>query len=58
MTRPPHVVAGFRARLRELYDAAEHNRPSEVFRHLRGLVPEYQPTPGLMTVGAPYPDDF
>jgi FlaA1/EpsC-like NDP-sugar epimerase len=58
MTRPPVVVAGFRAGLHELYDAAEHNRPDEVFRHLRRLVPEYSPTPGLVSAGAPYPDDY
>jgi FlaA1/EpsC-like NDP-sugar epimerase len=58
MTRPPVVVAGFRAGLHELYDAAEHNRPDEVFRHLRQLVPEYSPTPGLVSAGAPYPDDY
>ena len=45
MTRPPHA-AGFHAGLRELYDAAAHNRPDEVFRHLRRLVPEYSPAPG------------
>ncbi|HEY0693819.1 MAG TPA: nucleoside-diphosphate sugar epimerase/dehydratase [Kribbella sp.] len=61
MTRPPRAVPGFRAGLRELYDAASHNRPDEVFRHLRRLVPEYNPAPGLVsavTAGAPYPDDF
>jgi FlaA1/EpsC-like NDP-sugar epimerase len=61
MTRPPHACPGFRAGLRELYDAASHNRPDEVFRHLRRLVPEYTPAPGLMSTcaaGAPYPDDF
>ena len=61
MTRPPPAVPGFRAGLHELYDAAAHNRPDEVFRHLRRLVPEYTPAPGLMsavTAGAPYPDDF
>jgi FlaA1/EpsC-like NDP-sugar epimerase len=58
MTRPLRAVTGFRAALRELYDAAEHNRPDEVFRHLRRLVPEYEPAPGLVSVGAPYPDDF
>ncbi|GAA1601715.1 hypothetical protein GCM10009804_67850 [Kribbella hippodromi] len=58
MTRPPQPVPGFRAGLRELYDAASHNRPDEVFRHLRRLVPEYSPAPGLVSAGAPYPDDF
>ncbi|GAA1644449.1 hypothetical protein GCM10009744_38840 [Kribbella alba] len=61
MTRPQRAVPGFRAGLRELYDAASHNRPDEVFRHLRRLVPEYNPAPGLVsavTAGAPYPDDF
>jgi FlaA1/EpsC-like NDP-sugar epimerase len=58
MTRPPKAAAGFRADLHELYDAAAHNRADEVFRHLRRLVPEYNPTPGLVSAGAPYPDDF
>jgi FlaA1/EpsC-like NDP-sugar epimerase len=58
MTRPPRVVAGFRAGLHELYDAAAHNRADEVFSHLRRLVPEYNPAPGLVSAGAPYPDDF
>jgi FlaA1/EpsC-like NDP-sugar epimerase len=58
MTPPPHAVAGFRAGLRELYDAAAHNRADEVFGHLRRLVPEYSPAPGLVSAGAPYPDDF
>ena len=61
MTRPARAVPGFRAALRELYDAASHNRPDEVFRHLRRLVPEYAPAPGLVSAasaGAPYPDDF
>lgn len=61
MTRPARAVPGFRAALRELYDAASHNRPDEVFGHLRRLVPEYSPAPGLVsaaTAGAPYPDDF
>jgi FlaA1/EpsC-like NDP-sugar epimerase len=61
MTRPPHILPGFRAGLRELYDAASHNRADEVFQHLRRLVPEYNPAPGLVsavTAGAPYPDDF
>jgi len=61
MTRPPKAVPGFRSGLRELYDAASHNRPNEVFQHLRRLVPEYSPAPGLVSTvaaGAPYPDDF
>jgi len=37
----------FRAQLRELYDAAAHNRPDEVLGHLHTLVPEYAPTPRL-----------
>jgi FlaA1/EpsC-like NDP-sugar epimerase len=58
MTRPPQAAAGFRAGLHELYDAAAHNRADEVFRHLRRLVPEYSPSPGLVSAGSPYPDDF
>jgi FlaA1/EpsC-like NDP-sugar epimerase len=58
MTRPPQAVAGFRAGLHELYDAAAHNRADEVFRHLRRLVPEYNPAPGLVPAGAPYADDL
>jgi FlaA1/EpsC-like NDP-sugar epimerase len=58
MTRPPRAAAGFRAGLRELYDSAGHNRPDEVCRHLRRLVPEYTPAPGLVSAGAPYPDDY
>ena len=58
MTVAPPPPAGFRAGLQELYDAAAHNRPDEVFRHLRRLVPEYSPTPGLVSACAPYPDDF
>ena len=53
-------AAGFRAGLRELYDAASHNRPDEVFAHLRELVPEYTTTlaPVPMTTTAPYADDY
>jgi FlaA1/EpsC-like NDP-sugar epimerase len=52
---------GFRSMLRELYDAAWHNRPDEVFDHLRRLVPEYQPASQLVPAlvsAAPYPDDY
>lgn len=53
----------FRARLHDLYGAAAHNRPDEVFGHLHGLLPEYAPTPrmtaDLVPVAAgPYPDDY
>jgi FlaA1/EpsC-like NDP-sugar epimerase len=58
MTAAPPPPTGFQAGLRELYDAAAHNRPDEVFGHLRRLVPEYSPSPGLVSAGAPYPDDF
>jgi len=58
-TRPGELAAGFRATLRELYDAASHNRPDEVFGHLRRMVPEYVPAPGLVPAAAtPYPDDY
>jgi FlaA1/EpsC-like NDP-sugar epimerase len=58
-TRPPELSAGFRAKLRELYDAAAHNRADEVFQHLRRMVPEYSPSPGLVgAIAAPYPDDY
>jgi FlaA1/EpsC-like NDP-sugar epimerase len=62
MTRPSHSqpVPDFQANLHDLYDAASHNRPDEVFRHLRRLVPEYLPAPGLVPAlahSAPYPDD-
>jgi hypothetical protein len=61
MTKPPRAAAGFRGSLRELYDAASHNRADEVFGHLRRLVPEYTPAPALVSAvaaDAPYPDDF
>ncbi len=62
MTRPVLPAAGFGARLQELYDAARHNRPDEVFEHLSRLVPEYrrparQRVP-VLTAPAVYPDDF
>lgn len=50
MTVAPDPPAGFRAGLRELYDAAAHNRPDEVFRHLCRLVPEYRPTTSRLRV--------
>ncbi len=51
---------GFRAGLGELYDSARHNRPDEVFAHLRELVPEYTPTlaPVPTATAAPYADDY
>lgn len=61
MATPPVPVAGFRATLHELYEAAFHNRPEEVVEHLRSLVPEYVPTPRLVPALAdtsPYPDDY
>ncbi|HEY3002860.1 MAG TPA: UDP-N-acetylglucosamine 4,6-dehydratase family protein, partial [Kribbellaceae bacterium] len=60
MVRAGAPRPGFRARLQDLYDAASHNRPDEVFAHLRRLVPEYAPTPGLVSAAAntPYPDDY
>jgi FlaA1/EpsC-like NDP-sugar epimerase len=62
MTRPPELPGGFRAGLRQLYDAAAHNRPDEVFELLRELVPEYSPAPRLVpaagVAAAPYPDDY
>jgi FlaA1/EpsC-like NDP-sugar epimerase len=61
MARPTAPTEGFRAGLHELYDAAAHNRPDEVFAHLRRLVPEYAPTPRLVPAlvsTAPYPDDY
>ena len=53
-------VTGFRAGLRELYDAARHNRPDEVFAHLRKLVPEYAPTLASVPLvpATPYADDY
>lgn len=52
-------VTGFRAGLRDLYDAARHNRPDEVFAHLRKLVPEYAPTLAPVPAAvAPYADDY
>lgn len=57
------LPSGFRARLHDLFDAAGHNRPDEVFEHLRDLLPEYSPTPRLVpdlavVSPAPYPDGF
>jgi hypothetical protein len=43
MSRHPDRVSSFRAHLRELYDAAGHNRPAEVINQLCALVPEYSP---------------
>ncbi len=61
MALPPMRAQGFRARLQDLYDAAAHNRPDEVFEHLADLVPEYAHS----TLRAPalagasiYPDDY
>ncbi len=64
MTRPPVPPSTFRARLLDLYEAANHNRPDEVVELLRELVPEYGPTPRLVptepsvVMAAPYPDDY
>jgi FlaA1/EpsC-like NDP-sugar epimerase len=61
MTRTAPAGPGFRAKLRDLYDAASHNRPDEVFRHLHRLVPEYNPAPALvptLVAATPYPDDL
>jgi FlaA1/EpsC-like NDP-sugar epimerase len=61
MVRPGKARPGFQAKLEQLYDAASHNRPDEVFAHLRELVPEYAPSPGLVSTSAnasPYPDDY
>jgi FlaA1/EpsC-like NDP-sugar epimerase len=58
---PPVPPVSFRARLRDLYDAAAHNRPDEVVELLRELVPEYAPTPRLVpsvVTATPYPDDY
>jgi FlaA1/EpsC-like NDP-sugar epimerase len=58
-TRLAQLAPGFRASLRELYDAASHNRADEVFRHLRRMVPEYSPSPGLVSaMAAPHADDY
>jgi FlaA1/EpsC-like NDP-sugar epimerase len=48
MSRHPDRTQSFRAHLRELYDAAGHNRPAEVINQLCALVPEY--TPPAVTV--------
>ena len=61
MATPPMRAAGFRSGLQQLYDAANHNRPDEVFAHLRSLVPEYAPTTRLVPAlasAAIYPDDY
>ncbi len=47
---------GFRGQLRDLYDAAAHNRPDEVVEHFRTLVPEYSPTARLAPDEPPAPD--
>jgi FlaA1/EpsC-like NDP-sugar epimerase len=58
-SRPPTTSAWFRARLLDLYDAADHNRADEVRQHLRELVPEYAPSVANRPVAAaPYPDDY
>ncbi len=60
-TVPAATCPGFRSRLHDLYDAAQHNRPDEVVEHLRLLVPEYRPTARLepaLAALAPYPDDY
>ncbi len=61
MTKPLPRLAGFRAALSDLYDAAAHNRPDEVVEHLCRLVPEYSPPPRRtppMVATTPYPDDY
>jgi len=61
MALPSWSLPGFRGSLRQLYDAAYHNRADEVVELLRVLVPEYQPTPRLVPSAsspAPYPDDY
>ncbi len=58
---PPMAPQGFRARLQDLYDAASHNRPDEVFAHLHELVPEYTPSAGrapALISASIYPDDY
>ncbi len=61
MALPPMRTQGFRSRLQDLYDAASHNRPDEVFSLLSGLVPEYSHcssrTPVLAGASI-YPDDY
>jgi FlaA1/EpsC-like NDP-sugar epimerase len=49
MSRHPDRIPAFRAHLRELYDAAGHNRPAEVIGELCALAPEY--TPPAVTAG-------
>ncbi len=61
MARPPIRIAGFRSELQQLYDAANHNRPDEVFHSLRNLVPEYDPGPPRvpeLVSASLYPDDY
>ena len=61
MTLLPPASPGFRANLRDLYDAAHHNRADEVFGFLRKLVPEYRPAAERACVAithVPYPDDY
>jgi FlaA1/EpsC-like NDP-sugar epimerase len=61
MARPPMRIQGFRARLQQLYDAANHNRPDEVFSLLHELVPDYAPSEHLapaLAGPAIYPDDY
>lgn len=55
MSRHPDRVASFRADLRELYDAAAHNRPAEVVQKLRALVPEYSPPAVTAGLAEPVP---
>jgi hypothetical protein len=61
MALPPMRAQGFRARLQDLYDAAAHNRPDEVFEYLSDLVPEYSHStrraPALAGASI-YPDDY
>jgi FlaA1/EpsC-like NDP-sugar epimerase len=62
MALPPLHRPGFRAGLRDLYDAAEHNRPEEVVEHLARLIPGYKTPDGprtpVLAAASLYPDDY
>lgn len=61
MALPPMRIADFRSELQQLYDAANHNRPDEVFAALHNLVPEYDPGPARapeLVSASLYPDDY
>ncbi len=54
---------GFLAGLHDLYDAATHNRPAEVYEHLSRLLPDYEParrerSRPQLALASPYPDGF